>query len=272
LYDSEARLIVVLDAWEEGVYRLLEELEPKRSSDRPKLKAYIGNIRDKARIDEILRLHPVDVILHAAAYKHLPLMQDNPGESHKTNMIGTKNMLDSAVKHKIKDFVLISTDKAVNPTSVMGESKRAAELLVKAYAKRNKGVRFCAVRFGNVLNSSGSVVPKFLKQIQDRAAITITHKDMTRYFMSIPEAVSLVLSSWVISRNGQILLLDMGEPVKILDLATNLIKMHGLEPHIDVSIIETGIRPGEKIHEELAYDKSKMKPGPLPMVFIAEEI
>lgn len=272
LYDSDARLIVVVDAWEEGVYRLIEEFEPKRSLARPKLKAYIGNIRDKARIDEILRLHVIDVILHAAAYKHLPLMQDNPGESHKTNTIGTKNMLDSAVKHKIKDFVLISTDKAVNPTSVMGDSKRAAELLVKKYAKQHRGVRFCAVRFGNVLNSSGSVVPKFLKQIQDRTAVTITHKDMTRYFMSIPEAVSLVLSSWVISKNGQILLLDMGEPVKIWDLATNLIKMHGLEPHIDVPIIETGIRPGEKIHEELAYDKSKMKPGPLPMIFIAEEM
>lgn len=272
LYDSQAKMVVVVDSWEEGVYNLLEELQSKQNAERPKLKAFIGNIRDKKRIEEILQLFPVDVVLHAAAYKHLPLMEDNPGEAKKTNYQGTKNLLDTAVKYGIKDFVLISTDKAVNPSCVMGESKRQAELLVKSYSKKHKGYRFSAVRFGNVLNSSGSIVPKFLKQIQKREPVTITHMEMTRYFMSIPEAVSLVLSSWVISKNGQILLLDMGEPVKILDLALNLIRIHGLLPYKDIEIKETGIRKGEKIHEQLAYDKQKIKPSSLERIFIAEEI
>lgn len=272
LYDSEAKSVVVVDSWEEGVFNLLEELPPKHYSGRPKLKAYIGSIRDKKRIEEILGLSHIDVIIHVAAYKHVSLMEDNQDEARKTNYLGTKNMLDLAVKHSIKDFVLISTDKAVNPSCVMGETKRAAELLVRSYAKKNPKSRFCAVRFGNVLNSSGSIVPKFLKQIRSRSAVTITDMAMTRYFMSIPEAVSLVLSSWIISKNGQILILDMGEPVKILDLAINLIKMHGLEPHIDVVIKEIGIRPGEKIHEQLAYDKNAVKHSPLERIFIAEEL
>lgn len=272
LYDSEAKSVIVVDSWEEGVFNLLEELRPKHHSGRPKLKAFIGSIRDKQRIEEILDLSNIDVIIHAAAYKHVPLMEDNQGEAHKTNYLGTKNMLDLAVKHGIKDFVLISTDKAVNPSCVMGETKRAAELLVRAYAKKNPSSRFCAVRFGNVLNSSGSIVPKFLKQIRSRSAVTITDMAMTRYFMSIPEAVSLVLSSWIISKNGQILLLDMGEPVKILDLAINLIRIHGLEPHIDIVIKEIGIRPGEKIHEQLAYDKNAIKHSSLERIFIAEEL
>lgn len=272
LYDSKAKRVIVLDSWEEGVYHLLEELGPKHGPERPELKAFIGNIRDKKRIEEILELFPVDVIIHAAAYKHLPLMEDNPGEAKKTNYQGTKNMFDAAVTHGVKDFVLISTDKAVNPSCVMGETKRRAELLVKEYARKHKKHRFCAVRFGNVLNSSGSIVPKFLRQIQNRTSVTITDKEMTRYFMSIPEAVSLVLSSWVISKNGQILLLDMGEPIKILDLAINLIRIHGLEPHKDIEIKETGIRKGEKIHEELAYGKKEIKPSALERIFIAEEI
>ncbi|KKU80516.1 MAG: Polysaccharide biosynthesis protein CapD [Parcubacteria group bacterium GW2011_GWA1_47_8] len=272
LYDSPAKSIIVVDSWEEGVFNLLEELHAKHGAHRPKIKAFIGNVRDKKRIEEILKLTRVDVILHAAAYKHVPLMEDNPDEARKTNYLGTKNMLDLAVAHGVKDFVLISTDKAVNPTSVMGESKRGAELLVKIYAKKNPNHRFCAVRFGNVLNSSGSIVPKFLKQIRSRSAVTITHAEMTRYFMSIPEAVSLVLSSWIISKNGQILLLDMGEPVKIMDLAINLIRIHGLEPHKDILIKETGIRPGEKIHEELAHDESNIKQSSLERIFIAEEL
>lgn len=272
LYDSEAKAVFVVDAWEEGVFNLLEELRSKHHSGRPKLQVFVGNIRDKKRIEEILSTTRIDAILHAAAYKHVPLMEENPDEAYKTNYIGTKNILELAVKHGIKDFVLISTDKAVNPSCVMGETKRAAELLVKKYAKKNPGYRFCAVRFGNVLNSSGSIVPKFLKQIRSRSVVTITHMAMTRYFMSIPEAVSLVLSSWIISKNGQILLLDMGEPVRILDLAINLIRTHGLEPYKDIAIEEIGVRRGEKIHEELAYDKDKIKHSPLERIFIAEEL
>ncbi len=272
LYDSEAKSIIVVDAWEEGVFNLLEDLQLRHHSGRPKLQAFIGSIRDKKRIKEILEIVHVDVILHAAAYKHVPLMEQNPGEPHKTNYLGTKNMLDLAVQFNVKDFVLISTDKAVNALSVMGKSKRGAELLIKSYAKKNPGHRFCAVRFGNVLNSSGSVVPKFLKQIQSRSVVTITDKEMTRYFMSIPEAVSLVLSSWIISKNGQILLLDMGEPVKIMDLAVNLIRLHGLEPDKDIMIKEVGIRPGEKIHEELSYNKYGVKQSSLERIFIVEEL
>ncbi|MDO8604215.1 MAG: nucleoside-diphosphate sugar epimerase/dehydratase [bacterium] len=272
LYDSEAKSVTVVDSWEEGIFNLLEELGSKNHHGRPKLKTFIGNIRDKKRIEEILKLSHIDVIIHAAAYKHVPLMEDNQGEAHKTNYLGTKNMLSLTVKYGIKDFVLISTDKAVNPSCVMGETKRAAELLVRAYARKNLKSRFCAVRFGNVLNSSGSIVPKFLKQIRSRSAVTITDLEMTRYFMSIPEAVSLVLSSWIISKNGQILLLDMGEPIKILDLAINLIRVHGLEPHVDIVIKEIGIRPGEKIHEQLAYDKNAVKRSFLDRIFIAEEL
>lgn len=272
LYDSGAKSITVVDSWEEGIFNLLEELQVKKHTGRPKLKAFVGNIRDRKRIEEILVSEHADVILHAAAYKHVPLMEDNPSEAHKTNYLGTKNLLELAVKHEVKDFVLISTDKAVNPSCVMGRSKRDAELLVKKYARENSGYRFCAVRFGNVLNSSGSVVPKFLKQIRSGSAVTITDVAMTRYFMTIPEAVSLVLSSWVISKNGQILLLDMGEPIKILDLAINLIRMHGLEPYKDISINEIGVRPGEKIHEELFYDKDKIKHSSLERIYIAEEL
>ena len=274
LYDSPAKRIVVLDSWEEGIFNLLEELELNRRPGRPAISAYIGNIRDKERLEEIAGLEHIDLILHAAAYKHVPLMEENPSEAHKTNVDGTKNLLELAAARGIKDFVLISTDKAVNPLSVMGKSKREAELLMKQYAKAHAegGFRFCAVRFGNVLSSSGSVIPKFLKQIQNRWAVTVTDLEMTRYFMSIPEAVSLVLLSWIVAKNGQILLLDMGEPTKILDLALNLIKIHGLEPYTDIMIQETGIRPGEKVHEELAYDITKLRSSPAERIFIAEEL
>ena len=272
LHDSGAKQIIVIDSWEEGIFNLLEELKSEQNGKPIRIKAFIGNIRDKKRIEEIISIFDIDVILHAAAYKHVPLMEDNPEEAYKTNYIGTKNILDLALKHGIKDFVLISTDKAVNPSSVMGKTKRQAELLVKKYAKKNKGCRFCVVRFGNVLNSSGSIIPKFLKQIRNHRALTVTHLEMTRYFMSIPEAVSLVLLSWIVSKNGQILLLDMGEPVKIIDLAINLIKTHGMEPYKDIGIEETGIRPGEKIHEELSYDKRKLRPSSVERIFIAEEL
>jgi len=272
LFDSQARRIIVVDSWEEGVFNLSEELHASGTARRPKLEMRIGSVRDKKRLEEVAGKFKIDVVLHAAAYKHVPLMEDNPSEARKTNYGGTKNVLDLAVKHGIKDFVLISTDKAVNPVSVMGRSKRDAELLVRKYAQRHSRSRFCAVRFGNVLNSSGSILPTFLRQIRSRSTVTVTDFNMTRYFMSIPEAVSLVLMAWVVAKNGQILVLDMGEPVKILDLATQLIKIHGLEPYKDIAIQETGVRPGEKISEELAYDKSRLRPSPAERIFIAEEL
>ncbi len=272
LFSTNAKHIVIFDAWEEGVFNLSAELNVEGAHSHPKLDFYIGNVRDQERVNEIFKQVRPDVVIHAAAYKHVPLMEANPDEARKTNYLGTKNILDASVENGVKDFVLISTDKAVRPSSVMGKTKREAEILVKTYAQKHKGVRFMAVRFGNVLNSSGSVIPTFMRQIRDRKPITLTHRDMTRYFMAIPEAVSLVLLSWIVGKNGQILLLDMGEPIRILDLAVQLIRMHGLEPYTDIPIKEIGLRPGEKIHEELAYDVTKLKSAPVSRIFIAEDI
>lgn len=273
LYGTDAKCIVVVDAWEEGVFNLSEELKAAQNGQRhPELHLHIGNVRDKKRVDEIMKRFKPDAIFHAAAYKHVPLMEDHPEEAYKTNVVGTKNLLDLAVKYRSKEFLLISTDKAVKPTSVMGKTKRAAELVLRRYARAHPRFRFSAVRFGNVLNSSGSVIPTFVRQIRTHSSVTITHRDMTRYFMSIPEAVSLVLISSIIAENGQILILDMGEQVKILDLAERLIKMHGLEPHRDIPIEEIGIRPGEKIHEELAYNTDMLKQSSMPRIFVAEEL
>lgn len=272
LWSSQAKRIIVVDSWEEGIFNLSEELQASNGLPHPDIQMYLGNVRDKERMEEIIKKWEPDGIFHAAAYKHVHLLEQNESEAHKTNYLGTKNLLDLAVKYHVKEFVLISTDKAVNPKSILGKTKRAAELLIKAYAKKYPKTRFCAVRFGNVLHSSGSAIPKFLRQIRNRAPITITHKEMMRYFMSIPEAVSLVLLSSIVAKNGNILILDMGEPVKILDLAIHLIKMHGLEPYTDIPIVEIGIRPGEKLYEELSYDKSVIKPSRVPRIFIAEEL
>lgn len=272
LFATRAKRIIIVDSWEEGIYHMTEELAESAYAGAPHVHAFVGSIRDKQRMNEILARFKVDVVLHAAAYKHVPLMETNAGEAQKTNVTGTKNMLDLALKHGVKDFVLVSTDKAVNPKSVMGRSKRAAEMLVMRYAKKNPKRRFCAVRFGNVANSSGSIIPKFLKQIRKRVPVTITDPSMTRYFMSIPEAAALVLLSWILAKSGQILILDMGKPVNILDLAINLIKMHGLEPHKDIVIREIGARPGEKIHEELSYDAQLVRPSRDKRIFIAEDM
>lgn len=270
LHDSKAARIVVVDSWEEGIYHLLEEFGSVQKKGYPQMHFLIGNIRDKKRLEEIFQMFSYDAVLHAAAYKHIHLTEANPTEARKTNYEGTKNLLALTVKYHVKDFLFISTDKAVHPVSVLGKTKRAAELLVKKYAKTYKNGRFFSVRFGNVLNSSGSVVPKFLRQIREEKRVTITDRNATRFFMSIPEAVSLVLQSWIVAKNGEILVLDMGEPVRIFDLALNLIKMHGLAPHHDVTIEETGLRPGEKIHEELFYDKNKVRPSKADRIFIAE--
>lgn len=271
LWAAGAQQVHVIDAWEEGIFNLLEEFSQTGVRD-PRIVAHIANVRDRERMNEIFASHPIDVIIHAAAYKHVPLMEEHPGEAIKTNVEGTRNVLEAMLTHNISDFVLVSTDKAVHPSSVMGASKREAELLVKEYARSHPEKRFCAVRFGNVLNSSGSVLPTFMRQIAHRGPVTVTHKDMTRYFMTIPEAVSLVLQSWIIAENGQILLLDMGEPVRIYVLAHTLIRLHGFEPHIDIEIVEVGVRPGEKIHEELSYDVTKVRKSATERIFIAEDL
>lgn len=271
LHASSAKEIIVVDSWEEGVFNLMQEIAQK-DSDAKRMRAFIGSVRDKKRLQEIMKAHRPDVVIHAAAYKHVPLMEANPEEADKTNRLGTKHVLEVCVEYGVRDFVLISTDKAVHPTSVMGKSKRAAELLVQKYAQMHPHMRACSVRFGNVLNSSGSIVPLFLAQIRARMPVTITHPDMTRYFMSIPEAVSLVLTAWIIAKRGQILVLDMGEPVKIVDLAEHLIRLHGLEPRRDIEIQFTGIRPGEKIHEELSYDPASVRASTAARIRIAEEL
>lgn len=264
---TQAKKIICLDSWEEGCFRLVEKYKNLKF---PKVEVYVGNVRDKERIDEIFKAVKPDVVFHAAAYKHVPLMEVNKEEAVKTNIAGTKNCLDAATKYNTSGFVLISTDKAVNPSSHMGYTKRQAELMVMDVAKKNKKSLFISVRFGNVLNSSGSVVPTFVSQVKAGGPVTVTDKKMTRFFMTIPEAVSLVLQSWILGENGRIYVLDMGEPVKILSLARAIIRHFGLTPGKDIKIKETGIRPGEKLHEQLSYKKEKLTQTVNPKIFIAE--
>ncbi|MDP3956704.1 MAG: nucleoside-diphosphate sugar epimerase/dehydratase [bacterium] len=241
--------LVILDFNESGIYDLEKEL--KMLSPEQPVTAIVGNITDRQKIERIFEDTKPAVVFHAAAYKHVPLMEEFPEEAVHVNVFGTQVLAETAQKYGVKKFVLISTDKAVRPLSVMGKTKRAAEIIVNALDISNFGTRFVAVRFGNVLASRGSVVPLFEEQIKRRAAVTITHPEMTRYFMTIPEAALLVTEAGAIGQGGEIFILDMGQPVKIVDLAHELIRLSGLRPDIDIPIVFTGIRPGEKIYEEL---------------------
>jgi len=214
----------------------------------------IADILDQARMNAILQHHQPTVIFHAAAHKHVTMMEIQPGEAIKNNSFGTAKLAELAIEHRVERFVMISTDKAVNPTSVMGASKRLAEIFLQAFARENPGgTRFIAVRFGNVLGSSGSVVPIFERQIAEGGPVTVTHPDVVRYFMTIPEAVGLVLQSCAQGKGGEIFVLDMGKPVKIAELARQMIRLSGLEPDRDIEIKFTGLRPGEKLYEELCH-------------------
>ncbi len=264
---TNAKKIACLDSWEEGCFKLVEKY---KGQSKPEIEVYVGNVRDKDRVDEVFRKVKPDVVFHAAAYKHVPLMEENKTEADKTNVGGTENCLNASVKYAVSGFVLISTDKAVNPSSHMGTTKRKAELMVMRQAKLAKKGKFLSVRFGNVLNSSGSVVPTFVSQVKNGGPVTITDKNMTRFFMTIPEAVSLVLQSWILGENGRIYVLDMGEPVKIISLAEEIIRHFGLEPGKDIMIKEIGVRPGEKLYEELSYKKEKLHTTSNPKIFIAE--
>ncbi|MFC2081630.1 polysaccharide biosynthesis protein [Candidatus Bipolaricaulota bacterium] len=242
-----ANRLVALDFNETGLFDLeadLVQLFPDR-----RIEVAIADVRDRARVEAVFAAAPPNVVYHAAAYKHVPLMEAFPSEAVKTNVIGTRNVLETACESQASAFVLISTDKAVNPTSVMGASKRVAEMLVRAQSGR--ATKCVAVRFGNVLGSRGSVLMTFRDQIERRQAITVTHPDMLRYFMIISEAAQLVLQASAAGRAGDVLVLDMGEPVSIVELAKDLIRFHGLEPDRDVPIVYTGVRPGEKLFEEL---------------------
>jgi FlaA1/EpsC-like NDP-sugar epimerase len=240
--------LVLLDHAENGLYYIERELAT--SAPGCALRAVVGDLCDPDGIEALLARCRPEIVLHAAAHKHVPLLEDAPREAVRNNVLGTRVLLDAAMRHGVTHFVLVSTDKAVNPSSVMGASKRVCERLVQAASRRGPG-HFCAVRFGNVLGSEGSVVPLFQRQLERGGPLTVTHPEATRYFMTIPEAVRLVLQAAAMGRGGEVFLLDMGEPVKVLDLARQLIRLAGLREGEDVEIVFTGLRPGEKLHEEL---------------------
>jgi FlaA1/EpsC-like NDP-sugar epimerase len=241
--------LVVFEIYENNAYDLQQELLIKYG-DKANVEVVIGSIRDEGRLDKVFAHFKPNIVFHAAAHKHVPLMENAPIEAVKNNVFGSVNVMKASVNHGVEKFILISTDKAVNPTSIMGATKRCAELIMTILAKKSK-TNFCAVRFGNVLGSNGSVVPLFKKQIEMGGPVTLTHEDIIRYFMTIPEAVSLVLQAATMAENGEIFVLDMGEPVKIRDLAERLIKLAGLDPGVDIEIKVTGLRPGEKLYEDL---------------------
>ena len=246
----EPKRLTLLDVYENGVYDIQQEL--KRKYPDLGIKVEIASICDKAAIQKIFRDHTPDIVLHAAAHKHVPLMERNAIEAVKNNIFGTKNVIDVCEETGVSRFIMISTDKAVNPTNVMGATKRMCEMMVLSKAgEPTSQTKYSATRFGNVLGSNGSVIPLFEKQIAAGGPVTITDKRIIRYFMTIPEATQLVMTSGAMAKNGELFVLDMGSPVKILDLAENMIRISGLEPYKDIQIVETGLRPGEKLYEEL---------------------
>ena len=247
--------LLIFDIYENCAYELQMELQQKYGRDIP-VTVLIGSIRDKKRLDEVFDTYHPTVVFHAAAHKHVPLMEVSPAEAVKNNVLGTKNLLVSASEHGVERFVQLSTDKAVNPTNVMGCTKRICEMLIQTFAK-NTSMKCMAVRFGNVLGSHGSVIPLFEEQIKNGGPVTITHPDIVRYFMTIPEAAQLVLQAGGLAQSGSIYVLDMGEPVKIMDLATRLIRFYGYEPNVNMEIKVTGLRPGEKLYEELMLDSEQ---------------
>lgn len=261
--------LIIVDIYENNAYEIQQELKLK--FPELNMEVLIGSVRNTSRINGIFEAYRPDVVYHAAAHKHVPLMEDSPNEAVKNNVMGTYKTAQAAIRYGTEKFVLISTDKAVNPTNVMGASKRICEMMVQAMNQRSE-TRFAVVRFGNVLGSNGSVIPLFKKQIAEGGPVTVTHPDIIRYFMTIPEAVSLVLQAGAYARGGEIFVLDMGKPMKILDLAVNLIKLSGYKPGEDVEIRFTGLRPGEKMYEELLMNEEGLKKTANSMIFIGKPI
>lgn len=249
----EPKQLIILDIYENNAYDIQQELIRHYHKDL-NLKVLIASIRDEEKMNTIFEKYKPEIVFHAAAHKHVPLMEDSPCEAVKNNVFGTLNVAKLSSKYKVDKFVLISTDKAVNPTNIMGATKRCCEMIIQSLNKTSD-TEFVAVRFGNVLGSNGSVVPLFKKQIAEGGPVTVTHEEVTRFFMTIPEAVSLVLQASAMAKGGEIFVLDMGEPVKIIDLARNLIKLSGYEPNVDINIEVTGLRPGEKLYEEVLMDE-----------------
>ena len=259
LLPAKPAKIVLFDIYENTTYELYHDLLPQARQLGIELVAEIGLITSTHSVESVFETYHPQVVFHAAAHKHVPLMEGNPREAIENNVFGTLNVVRAADRHSCERFVLISTDKAVNPTNVMGATKRMCEMIVQYYAKNSKTV-FTAVRFGNVLGSHGSVIPLFKQQIKEGGPVTVTHRDIVRYFMTIPEAARLVITAGALAKGGEIFILNMGKPVRIYDLAVNLIKLSGLRAGDDIQIVETGLRPGEKMYEELLMDSEETLP------------
>ena len=269
LASHQPKCLVIFDIYENNAYDIQQEL--KRDFPKVNVVTLIGSVRNMSRLDSVFKEYQPDIVYHAAAHKHVPLMEDSPNEAVKNNVVGTWYLAQMADKYHVKKFVMISTDKAVNPTNVMGATKRICEMIIQAYNERSK-TDFVAVRFGNVLGSNGSVIPLFKKQIESGGPVTVTHPDIIRYFMTIPEAVSLVLQAGAYAKGGEIFILDMGEPVKIDDLAKNLIRLSGYTLGVDMEIRYTGLRPGEKLYEELLMKEEGLQDTANKLIHIGKPI
>lgn len=263
----DPKRLVILDIYENNLYDI--EMELRAEYPKLNLEAIVASVRDKARLNNVFETYKPEIVFHAVAHKHVPLMEKSPLEAIKNNVFGTYNVVNCADEYGVEKFVLISTDKAVNPTNIMGASKRVCEMIVQAKNKVSN-TEYAAVRFGNVLGSNGSVIPLFKKQIERGGPVTVTHKDITRFFMTIPEAVQLILQAVTYAKGGEIFVLDMGEPVKIYDLAVSLIKLLGYEPNVDIPIEITGLRPGEKLYEEILMSEEGLTSTKHNKIFITE--
>ena len=274
VFKTHPKTLILFDIYENSTYDIQMELvrliREEKITDID-LVTLIGSTYNEVRVEQIIKQYRPDFIYHAAAYKHVPLMEDSPAEAIRTNVIGTYNVAKMADKYGVKKMVLVSTDKAVRPTNVMGATKRFAETIIQYFDSKSKNTKYAAVRFGNVLGSNGSVVPLFKKQIEAGGPVTITHKDIIRYFMTIPEAVALILQCGLFAEGGEIFILDMGKPVKILNLAEKLIRQAGKIPNVDIDIVETGLRPGEKLYEELLIDITSQAQTKNKRIFVEEK-
>ena len=266
--ELQPKKLIIFDIYENNAYDIQQYLIAKHK-DKLDLAVEIGSVRDRARLDAVFAYYKPDVVFHAAAHKHVPLMEHSNCEAIKNNVLGTYNTADMAEKYGVHKFILISTDKAVNPTNVMGASKRMCEMVVQC--RKDSNTKFAAVRFGNVLGSNGSVIPLFKRQIESGGPITVTDKRIIRYFMTIPEAAGLVMQAGSMAGAGDLFVLDMGKPVKILELAENMVRLSGMEPYRDIDIIETGLRPGEKLYEELLVKTDELRRTDNDMIFVEHE-
>ena len=268
--EHNPKILIIVDIYENNAYDIQQEL--LRKLPNLNLLTLIASVRDKKKIETIFEEYKPEIVFHAAAHKHVPLMETSPNEAVKNNVGGTLNVAECAGKYGAQRFVLISTDKAVNPTNIMGATKRICEMIIQSIGKKYKNTEYVAVRFGNVLGSNGSVIPLFKKQIKEGGPVTVTHKDIVRYFMTIPEAVSLVLQAGAYAKGGEIFVLNMGEPVRIYDLAENLIRLSGLEPNVDIDIKVIGLRPGEKLYEERLMEEEGLQETENKMISIGKPL